>query len=112
MNKTEELAAIAQEIERCTECKVGKSGQAVPGEGNANANIVLLGSVAAQAVLDKKVSILKDHGEVVKKNRRIYFLTLHPAAALRMQKFFCHALRQLVASTSSFLVSKREISPW
>lgn len=49
--------------------------------------IVLLGSVAAQAVLGEKLPILKRHGEIVKKDGRRYFLILHPAAALRFQKF-------------------------
>ena len=49
--------------------------------------IVLLGSVAAQAVLGEKIPTLKNHGTIVEKNGRKYFLTLHPAAALRFQKF-------------------------
>lgn len=49
--------------------------------------IVLLGSVAARAILQEKLPVLKRHGEIVKKNGRSYFLTLHPAAAIRFQKF-------------------------
>ncbi len=45
--------------------------------------VVLLGSVAAQAVLGEKISVLKEHGRYFKKQKRIYFLTIHPAAALR-----------------------------
>ncbi|MEK7166392.1 MAG: uracil-DNA glycosylase [Patescibacteria group bacterium] len=49
--------------------------------------IVLLGSVAVRAILDEKLPVLKRHGEIVKKNGRNYFLTLHPAAAIRFVKF-------------------------
>jgi len=49
--------------------------------------IVLLGSTAGQAMLDEKLPILKRHGEIFKKNNRIYFLTLHPSAAIRFLKF-------------------------
>ncbi len=43
MDKEARLAKIAREIERCAECKKGKSGKAVPGEGNPDADIVFLG---------------------------------------------------------------------
>ncbi len=49
--------------------------------------IVLLGSTAAQAILEEKLPILKMHGASIEKNDRTYFLTLHPAAAVRFQKF-------------------------
>ena len=45
--------------------------------------IVLLGSVAAQAVLGEKISVMKKHGEIIEKNGRKYFVTIHPAAGLR-----------------------------
>jgi uracil-DNA glycosylase family 4 len=48
--------------------------------------IVLLGRVAAEGVLQEKVFVQKDHGRVTKKDGRTYFLTLHPAAALRFTK--------------------------
>ncbi|MDP2637498.1 MAG: uracil-DNA glycosylase [Candidatus Levybacteria bacterium] len=48
--------------------------------------IVLLGSVAVQAVLGKKLPVLKEHGKVIEEKGRKYFLTLHPAAALRFAK--------------------------
>src|SRR4030095_15580275 len=38
-----ELERIAGEIERCAECKKGKSGLAVPGEGDPDARIMLIG---------------------------------------------------------------------
>lgn len=43
MDKATELAKIAKQIERCSECKSGKSGMAVAGEGNPDADIVFLG---------------------------------------------------------------------
>ncbi len=49
--------------------------------------IVLLGNVAIKALLEEKLPILKRHGELVKKKGHIFFLTLHPAAAIRFQKF-------------------------
>ena len=160
-NKEKELERIAREIENCKECKRGKVGMAVPGEGDADANIVfigeapgkqeaatgrpfigrsgkllrqmiaeaglkdkdvfitspvkylpiyvtpkpediehgrkhlfeqfaiiqpkvvvLLGNVAAQAVLQQKLAIAQVHGSVVKKDGITYFISYHPAAAL------------------------------
>ena len=43
MNKTKELEAIASEIETCKSCKEEKTGVAVPGEGNPDADIVFIG---------------------------------------------------------------------
>lgn len=43
MNKQKELQKIALEIENCKICKIGKSGKAVPGEGNPNAKVVFVG---------------------------------------------------------------------
>jgi len=45
--------------------------------------VVLLGSVAAQGVLNEKIPINKMHGEVIERNRKKYMITFHPAAALR-----------------------------
>lgn len=45
--------------------------------------IVLLGSVAVQGVLNEKLPVIKEHGHIIEKNKRRYFITLHPAAALR-----------------------------
>lgn len=162
MNKQKVLNKIAREIEGCEICKTGKSGIAVPGEGNPAADIVfvgeapgktealtgrpfvgrsgkllrslissiglsekdvfitspvkylpdrgtpsaqdiahgrihleeqlkiiepklivLLGSVAAQALLQYKIPIKTDHGKLIEKDKRHYFVTFHPAAALR-----------------------------
>ncbi|MEX2007297.1 MAG: uracil-DNA glycosylase [Candidatus Levyibacteriota bacterium] len=43
MNKTIRLKKIAEEIENCKICKLGKSGKAVPGEGNPDADIIFVG---------------------------------------------------------------------
>jgi uracil-DNA glycosylase family 4 len=45
--------------------------------------IVLLGSVAAQGVLEEKIPIAKKHGTIFEKNGRKHYLTYHPAAGLR-----------------------------
>ena len=165
LDKEEKLKAlekIAKEIERCRICKVGKSGKAVSGEGNPDADIifigeapgrqeaktgrpfvgrsgqllrkliaesglaeenvfitspvkylpdrgtptpkdvahgrwhltkqfaiiepkviVLLGVTACLGVLGEKIPVTKRHGEIVKKDGKTYFITFHPAAALR-----------------------------
>lgn len=49
--------------------------------------VVLLGRVAAEGVLEKKVAVMSDHGKIIAEENDIkYFLTLHPAAAVRFQK--------------------------
>ena len=45
--------------------------------------IVLMGSVAVQGVLQEKIPVRSRHGEIITKNGKQYFITLHPAAALR-----------------------------
>ena len=162
------LEKIAEEIKRCKICKMGKSGKAVPGEGNPDADIVfigeapgrkeaatgrpfigrsgqllhslirevglkeeevyitspvkylpagkaglpggtptssdiahgrihlmkqldvidpklivLMGSVAVQGVLQSRIPVKKEHGKVIEQDGKKYFITLHPAAALR-----------------------------
>jgi len=42
-SKQRELDSIAEEIERCKVCKVGKIGVAVPGEGDPNARVMFVG---------------------------------------------------------------------
>lgn len=49
--------------------------------------LVLLGAVATKAVLEESVSVLKVHGQILRKGKRKVFVTLHPAAAIRFQKF-------------------------
>lgn len=43
MDKQRQLEKIAREIRDCVVCKVGKIGEAVPGEGNPDAEIVFIG---------------------------------------------------------------------
>ncbi len=46
--------------------------------------VVLLGRVAAEGVLEKKVQVTKEHGKIIDSREGVdYFLTLHPAAVLR-----------------------------
>lgn len=50
--------------------------------------VVLLGRVAAEGVLEKKVAVVKEHGQIIAHSigsgfETKYFLTLHPAAVLR-----------------------------
>jgi uracil-DNA glycosylase len=161
MNKKKTLENIAEEIKLCKICKIGKTGQAVAGEGSPDAEVVfigeapgkqeaktgrpfigsagkilrslinevglkdedvyitspvkylpirgtptkedidhgrihlnsqleiinpkivvLLGSVAAQAILEAKFPVTQVHGTIIEKNNRKYFLTFHPAAGL------------------------------
>ncbi len=165
MNKSKILDEIAEEIEKCDECKENTSGLPVPGEGNPNARImfigmapgreesktgrpfvgrsgryltklldaiginredvyitspvkyfpgqrllksseiehskvhlskqiqtiqpelmVLLGDTAVKAVLGKGIKISENHGKTIRKDRD-YFVTLHPSAGLRFEKF-------------------------
>ncbi len=48
--------------------------------------IVLLGSVAARGVLNQKIPVMKDHGKIIEKDSKKYFVTIHPAAVLRFAK--------------------------
>lgn len=49
--------------------------------------IVLMGNVAAEALLpDRRPSAMRDHGKTIRRDGRTYFLTFHPAAALRFKK--------------------------
>lgn len=48
--------------------------------------IVLLGNTALTALLDKDFKVTKDHGKVIYKNNISFFVTFHPAAALRFPK--------------------------
>lgn len=179
--KQEKLEEIAKEIESCKICKTNKHGKAVPGEGNADAEvifvgeapgkleaesgrpfigrsgkllrkmiiesglkesdvyitspvkylpdyitptsqdilhgrihfdeqvdvinpslIVLLGRVASEAVLGRKISVVAEHGKVIHENNRNMFVTVHPAAALRFTK-----MREIL--NEDFKVLKRTI---
>jgi uracil-DNA glycosylase family 4 len=48
--------------------------------------IVLLGSVASLAVLDREVAVSQEHGKMIKKGDKTYLITFHPAAAMRFPK--------------------------
>lgn len=48
--------------------------------------VVLLGRVAALAVLKKNVEIAKDHGKIFEENGIKYFISYHPAAPLHSPK--------------------------
>jgi DNA polymerase len=48
--------------------------------------IVLLGNTACTALLDTKVEVTKQHGTTVRKDGRTYFITFHPAYAIRFVK--------------------------
>lgn len=166
MSKQAKLDEIAEEIKKCTECQYEKIGEAVPGEGNPDADIVfvgeapgkqeakigrpfigrsgkylrslitgiglkeedvyitspvkylpkrgtplpvdiahgrthlvqqfevinpktvvLLGRVAAEGVFGEKLEVMKEHGRILERNGKKYFLTIHPAAAIRFTKF-------------------------
>lgn len=48
--------------------------------------IVLLGRVACLAILGRHIPVVIDHGKTIDENGRKYFITVHPAAALRFKK--------------------------
>jgi uracil-DNA glycosylase len=183
MNKTTKLEEIAKEIENCNLCKQEKSGMAVPGEGNPDADVVfigeapgkkeaatgrpfigrsgqllrslireigfddekdvyitspvkylpdrgtptsadiahgrthlmkqfaviqpkvvmLLGRVAAEGVLERKVAVSSEHGKIIEEKDGIkYFLTYHPAAALRFPNKFKKLLQEDFKRLKSF----------
>jgi len=57
--------------------------------------VMLLGRVAAEGVLEKKVKVASEHGQVIEERDGIkYFLTLHPAAALRFPNKYKPALEE------------------
>ena len=58
--------------------------------------IVLLGRVACLAVLKKNISVVLRHGEIIEENGRKYFITVHPAAALRFKKMKALLLEDFV----------------
>lgn len=48
--------------------------------------IVLLGRIAALAILKEEIQVSKRHGEIIKKDSYTYLLTYHPAAPLYSPK--------------------------
>jgi uracil-DNA glycosylase family 4 len=60
--------------------------------------IVLLGKTACLAMLDTKAAITKAHGSKVEKEGRMYYVTFHPAYAMRFpegEKQFIRDFRKL-----------------
>lgn len=60
--------------------------------------IVLLGRVAAMSVLDRKLVMHKESGQIIRGHGRTYFLAHHPAAALysaQGKKAFASDMRKL-----------------
>jgi DNA polymerase len=60
--------------------------------------IVLLGNTACSALLDSKQELSKEHGRIVRKDGRKYFITFHPAYAMRFpegKKQFMRDFRKL-----------------
>lgn len=56
--------------------------------------VVLLGRVAAEGVLQSRISVTKERGKVIEERNGIsYFLTYHPAAALRFPGKFKQTLK-------------------
>lgn len=45
--------------------------------------VVLLGSVAVQGVLGRKIPVKTEHGKIIEEQGRRFLVTLHPAAGLR-----------------------------
>lgn len=48
--------------------------------------VVLMGATACKALLDSQALLHKIHGKIIQKEKRIYFITFHPAAALRFPR--------------------------
>lgn len=66
--------------------------------------VVLLGRVAAEGVLQKKVAVVKERGHVIEEKDGIkYFLTYHPAAALRFPSKFKAFIASDFAKVKSLL---------
>ena len=66
--------------------------------------VMLLGRVAAEGVLEKKVKVATEHGQVIEEKDGIkYFLTLHPAAALRFPNKYKPALQEDFVKLRTFL---------
>jgi len=60
--------------------------------------VVLLGNTACIAMLDRKVEIVSEHGKTVEKNGRKFFITFHPAYAMRFpegKKLFLRDFQKL-----------------
>lgn len=66
--------------------------------------IVLMGTTAVKALLpDEIFHAVRDHGKIVKKASQTYFLTFHPAAALRSPKIWGGLMRDDFKKLQKFL---------
>lgn len=70
MNKQQKLNVIAQSIVKCRECKKRKSGKAVPGEGNPNADIVFLGEAPGRLEAASGRPFVGRSGQLLRKKIR------------------------------------------
>jgi DNA polymerase len=67
MNKQKQLEKIAYDIEHCSECKVGKSGLSVPGEGNPDADIMFLGEAPGKTEAKTGRPFIGRSGQLLRK---------------------------------------------
>lgn len=70
MTKSGKLKTIAAHIARCKECKVGKSGLPVPGEGNPDADIVFLGEAPGKNEAASGRPFIGRSGQLLRKHIR------------------------------------------
>lgn len=68
-NKSKEssLGRIAKEIEGCKECRLNKIGKAVPGEGNADADIVFIGEAPGKKEAETGRPFVGRSGKLLRK---------------------------------------------
>lgn len=70
--------------------------------------VVLMGRVAAEGVLQKKVFVVKEHGKVIEESGGIkYFLTYHPAAVLRFPGKFKKLMEEDFGTIKKLLVKSK-----
>lgn len=68
--------------------------------------IVLLGNSAIRAVLPKPLPVSNHHGTVTEQNGIRYFITFHPAAAVRFPNKFLPLLREDFRKLATMIGSK------
>lgn len=110
---TDDQIYITSPVKRLPEYVTPKKDDIAHGRTHLNEQIdiinprylVLLGSVAVQAVLEEKMPVSTMHGHIVSKNNRNYFVTVHPAAALRFTKMKNILLEDFIALKQ--LISKK-----
>jgi len=67
MNKAARLEKVAIEIEKCEVCKVGKSGKAVSGEGNPDADIIFVGEAPGRQEAESGRPFIGRSGQLLRK---------------------------------------------